>query len=54
MNVSLSDAYDEACKALGEAIVRERLLTREAERLSARVADLEAMPDPEVEPELAS
>lgn len=29
MRVSMEDAYAEACRALGEAIVRERLLTAE-------------------------
>lgn len=29
MEVSLEDAYGEACKALGEAVVRERLLLAE-------------------------
>lgn len=39
MNVSLSDAYAEACKALGESVVRERLLTREVDRLTAEVTE---------------
>ena len=34
MNVTLEDAYAEACRALGEAIVRERLLTAELVRLT--------------------
>lgn len=33
MDVSLEDAYREACLALGEAIVRERLLVAELERV---------------------
>lgn len=28
MSVTMEEAYQEACLALGEAIVRERLLTR--------------------------
>jgi hypothetical protein len=32
MEVSLEDAYGEACKALGEAVVRERLLLAELAR----------------------
>jgi hypothetical protein len=28
MNVSMEDAYAEACRALGESIVRERLLSQ--------------------------
>lgn len=35
MNVTLEDAYAEACRALGESIVRERLLTAELQRLAA-------------------
>lgn len=34
LNVSLEEAYAEACKALGESIVRERLLTAEVDRLN--------------------
>ena len=34
MNVNLEQAYDEACRALGEAIVRERLLSAELQRLT--------------------
>lgn len=48
MNVSLEDAYREACLALGEAVVRERLLTAELGRLSGR-ANHEA-PDADHEP----
>jgi hypothetical protein len=32
--ITLEDAYAEACRALGESIVRERLLTAEIQRLS--------------------
>lgn len=34
MNVSIEDAYREACLALGEAVVRERLLSAEVQRLT--------------------
>ena len=36
MNVSLEDAYAEACRALGESVVRERLLSAELQRLSGK------------------
>ncbi len=32
MQVSIEDAYAEACRALGEAVVRERFLTAELAR----------------------
>lgn len=32
MDVPLQDAFAEACRALGEAIVRERFLTAELQR----------------------
>ncbi|WP_256475895.1 hypothetical protein [Pseudarthrobacter cellobiosi] len=32
MEISIQDAYAEACKALGEALVRERLLMQELAR----------------------
>jgi len=41
VNVSLEDAYREACLALGEAIVRERLVTAELGRLTTPAPDLE-------------
>ena len=34
MQVSLEEVYAEACRALGEAIVRERLLAVEVQRLT--------------------
>lgn len=34
MNVTIEDAYREACAALGEAIVTQRLLTAELQRLT--------------------
>lgn len=42
MNVSLDAAYKEACTALGEQVVIQRLLTQEVATLTARVAELEA------------
>lgn len=39
MNVTLEDAYREACQALGEAIIRERLLTAEVQRLTPPEGD---------------
>lgn len=35
MNVPMERAYREACLALGEALVRERLLIAEVQRLEA-------------------
>ncbi len=35
IDVTMDDLYREACQALGEAIVRERLLAREVARLTA-------------------
>lgn len=35
MNVTIEDAYAEACRALGESIVRERLLSAEIQRLTS-------------------
>jgi hypothetical protein len=49
MNVSLEDAYAEACKALGEAIVRERLLLAEITRLTLPSDSAPTMPDEVVE-----
>lgn len=34
MNVTLEDAYAEACRALGESIVTQRLLSAEVQRLT--------------------
>ena len=45
MNVTLEEAYREACQALGEATVRERLLTAEVARLIPPEPQPEA-PDP--------
>ena len=39
MNVTIEDAYREACTALGEAVVRERLLSAEVQRLTAEQTD---------------
>lgn len=44
MNVTLEDAYNEACRALGESIVRERLLSQ-ALAQSAQGSD-ESAPNP--------
>lgn len=44
MNVSIEDAYREACLALGESVVRERLLSVEIDRLTAGVARAEGNP----------
>lgn len=38
MNVTIEEAYREACTALGESVIRERLLTAELSR-SARQAE---------------
>jgi hypothetical protein len=46
LNVTIEDAYREACTALGETIVRERLLTVELQRLSAE-------PEPDAEATIA-
>ena len=34
MQITIEDAYAEACKALGETVIRERFLLSEVERLS--------------------
>ena len=39
MQVTIEDAYAEACRALGESVVRERLLTAEVRRLMAQSAE---------------
>lgn len=39
MNVTLEDAYAEACRALGESVVTQRLLATEVQRLSQRRDD---------------
>lgn len=46
MDVSLADAYREACQALGEATVRERLLTAEVQRLTEAKSKAAATPPP--------
>jgi len=38
MDVTLEQAYAEACKALGEALVRERLLMQELARRDQETA----------------
>lgn len=47
MNVSLDDAYREACTALGEAIVRERLLLAALEQVEPTPHDLGVPNGPE-------
>lgn len=42
MEVSLEEAYAEACRALGESQVRERLLTRALAESQGRIAALES------------
>lgn len=37
MQVTMDEAYAEACRALGESVVRERLLVAEVQRLGALV-----------------
>jgi len=34
VNVSIEEAFAEACRALGESIVKERILTAEVARLT--------------------
>jgi hypothetical protein len=42
MEVTIEEAYAEACQALGEALVRERILTSQLARLtSANAAQTE-------------
>ena len=45
MQVSLEDAYREACLALGEAVVRERLLSAEVVQLVEELADARRPPE---------
>jgi hypothetical protein len=40
LNVNLADAYAEACRQLGESMVREVLLTKEITRLTEQVAQV--------------
>lgn len=40
MNVTLEDAYEKACQALGEALVKERFQADEIRRLTAENAVL--------------
>jgi len=39
IDVTIEQAYREACALLGESIVRERLLSAEFERLTAQAGD---------------
>jgi hypothetical protein len=43
MQVSLEDAYRAACGALGEAMVRETLLTNALNETRRRIAELEGI-----------
>ncbi len=47
MDVTLEDAYAEACKALGESVVTQRLMATELARLTQQLE-----PDPPVEPQI--
>src|SRR5690606_19652847 len=42
IEISIEGAYAEACRTLGEATVRERLLVAEIQRLSAAIPEAEA------------
>lgn len=44
--VRVEDAYEEACKALGESIVLQRLMGQEIERLTA---EREATAEPDAD-----
>lgn len=46
LNVTIEDAYSEACTALGESIVIQRLQAKELERLAQESA-AEAVAEPE-------
>lgn len=46
MNVTLEAAYAEACQALGEATVTQRLLSAEVQRLSDEAARPDDSPEP--------
>lgn len=54
MNVSLEEAYREACLALGEAIVRERLVSIELAKLAAAESDQQPRPVGDAKPRGAS
>lgn len=45
MNVTIEDAYAEACRALGDALVTQRLLGAEVQRLTAENEALKAPQD---------
>lgn len=47
MRVGLDDAYREACLALGEAIVRERLLMAELAQRAQREREQPVPPSPD-------
>lgn len=45
MNIDLTDAYTEACQAIGEGVVIQRLMTKELTVQGERIAELEAQTD---------
>jgi len=48
MNVTIEDAYAEACKALGEVTVQQRLMAKAANvQIEALTAQVEALTPPE-------
>lgn len=49
MSVTQQEAYAEACQALGETIVMQRLLLREVEALRAQAATVESSTDADTE-----
>jgi len=53
MQVSIEDAYQEACLALGEALVRDRVLTRYVGQLEATLNEATAAPVPDADPAAA-
>ena len=50
MDITLEEAYREACQALGEALVRERFLTQALAAANAKNADSERVDDQEPAP----
>lgn len=49
MEIQLREAYDEACRALGESIVRERLLSRMIQTATAGVPNDSSGAPPEAD-----
>lgn len=50
MDITLEEAYREACRALGEALVRERFLTQALAAANAKNADSARAGDQESAP----